>query len=99
MNLDFSDDQKFLQSEAKKFLEKEDSIKRSRSVLDESGSMDPELWKKIVDLGWTGIRIPEEFDGLGLGHLELCVIAEVLGRFIAPVPFSSSVYLFSETII
>ena len=99
MNLDFSDDQKFLQSEAKKFLEKEDSIKRSRSVLDESGSMDPELWKKIVDLGWTGIRIPEEFDGLGLGHLELCVIAEELGRFIAPVPFSSSVYLFTETII
>ena len=65
MNLDFSDDQKFLQSEAKKFLEKEDSIKRSRIVLDESGSTDLELWKKIVDLGWTGIRIPEEFDGLG----------------------------------
>ena len=48
MNLDFSDDQKFLQSEAKKFLEKEDSIKRSRSVLDESGSIDPELWQKIL---------------------------------------------------
>jgi hypothetical protein len=30
MNLDFSDDQKFLQSEAKKFLEKEESVKRSR---------------------------------------------------------------------
>ena len=50
-------------------------------------------------MGWTGIRIPEEFNGLGLGHLELCVIAEELGRFLAPVPFSSSVYLFTETII
>jgi acyl-CoA dehydrogenase len=59
MNLDFSDDQKFLQSEAKKFLEKEDSIKRSRNVLDKSGSVDAELWQKIIDLGWTGIRIPE----------------------------------------
>ena len=35
----------------------------------------------------------------GLGHLELCVIAEELGRFLAPVPFSSSVYLFTEAII
>ncbi|GIS24934.1 MAG: dehydrogenase [Gammaproteobacteria bacterium] len=60
---------------------------------------DEDLWKKIVDLGWTGIRIPEEYDGLGLGHLELCVIAEELGRFLAPVPFSSSVYLFTEAII
>ena len=73
MNLDFSDDQKFLQSEAKKFLQKEDSIKRSRNILDKSKSVDVELWKKIVDLGWTGIRVPEEYDGLGLGHLELCV--------------------------
>ena len=88
MNLDFSDDKKFLQSEAKKFLQKEDSIKRSRNVLDKSKSVDVELWKKIVDLGWTGIRVPEEYDGLGLGHLELCVIAEELGRFLAPVPFS-----------
>ena len=34
-----------------------------------------------------------------MGHLELCVIAEELGRFLAPVPFSSSVYLFTEAII
>ena len=99
MNLDFSDDQKFLQSEARKFLEKEDSIKRSRDVLDKSGSVDRDLWEKIVALGWTGVRIPDQFDGLGLGHLELCVIAEELGRFLAPVPFSSSVYLFTEAII
>ena len=86
MNLDFSDDQKFLQNEARKFLEKEESIKRSREILDQSSSLDTDLWQKIVALGWTGIRIPENFDGLGLGHLELCVIAEELGRFLAPVP-------------
>ena len=99
MNLDFSDDQKFLQEEARKFLEKENSISRSRSVLESDNKVDTELWNKIVDLGWTGIRIPEQYDGLGLGHLELCVVAEELGRFLAPVPFSSSVYLFTEAII
>ena len=99
MNLDFSDDQKFLQAEAKKFLEKENSVNRSRNVLDTDQNLDKELWSKIVELGWTGIRIPEEYGGLGLGHLELCVIAEELGRYLAPVPFSSSVYLFTEAII
>ena len=99
MNLDFSDDQKFLKEEARKFLEKENSISRSRSVLESDNKVDTELWNKIVDLGWTGIRIPEQYDGLGLGHLELCVVAEELGRFLAPVPFSSSVYLFTEAII
>ena len=99
MNLDFSDDQKFLKEEARKFLEKEEALSRSRSVLESGHKIDEELWNKIIGLGWTGIRIPEEYDGLGLGHLELCVIAEELGRFLAPVPFSSSVYLFTEAII
>ncbi|HAZ78772.1 MAG TPA: acyl-CoA dehydrogenase, partial [Porticoccaceae bacterium] len=99
MNLDFSDDQKSLQDEARRFLKKENSLERSRNVLDEKKAIDSELWQQIVDLGWTGIRIPEKYNGLGLGHLELCVIAEELGRSLAPVPFSSSVYLFTEAII
>ena len=99
MNLDFSDDQKLLQSEARKFLEKEQSLQRSRSVLNQQEALDTDLWQQIVAMGWTGIRIPEQYDGLGLGHLELCVVAEELGRSLAPVPFSSSVYLFTEAII
>ena len=67
--------------------------------MDSDKTYDQDLWNKIVELGWTGIRIPEEYQGLGLSHLELCVIAEELGRQLAPVPFSSSVYLFTETLI
>jgi len=99
MNLDFSDDQKYLQEEARKFFDKEGGLSNARKVMDESRDADHELWKKIVELGWTAIRIPETYDGLGLGHLELCVIAEELGRSLAPVPFSSSVYFFTEAII
>ena len=99
MNLDFSEDQKFLQDEAKKFFDKEGGLSNARSVMDNSLEGDKELWQKIVALGWTGIRIPEAYQGLGLGHLELCVIAEELGRSLAPVPFSSSVYFFTEALI
>ena len=73
MNLDFSDDQKFLQDEARKFFDKEGGLANARKVMDESISHEDSLWAKIVELGWTGIRIPEEYDGLGLGHLALDV--------------------------
>jgi len=53
----------------------------------------------MVDLGWTATTIPETHGGLGLSYLELCVLAEELGRSLAPTPFSSSVYLATEAIL
>ena len=99
MNFDFSDDQKYLRDEARKFLEAECTIADVRSVLDNDDvSHNAEVWQKIVAMGWLGAAIPEEYGGLGLGMLELCVIAEELGRVLAPVPFSSSAYYFAEAI-
>ena len=46
--------------------------------MDADSDLDQDLWNQIVSMGWTGIRIPEQYEGLGLGHLELCVIAEEL---------------------
>ena len=97
MNFDFSDDQKLLRDQARKFLA--DKCDRSivRSVLeDDKINHSDNLWKEISNMGWTGTAIPEEYGGLGLGMLELCVIAEELGRSLAPTPFSSSIYLFAE---
>ncbi|GAA0466564.1 acyl-CoA dehydrogenase family protein [Parasphingorhabdus litoris] len=99
MNFDFSDDQKFLRDEARKFLEAQCTSAHVRAVLDDDGmSHNDEVWQKIVEMGWLGAAIPEEYGGLGLGMLELCVIAEELGRVLAPVPFGSSAYFFAETI-
>ena len=69
------------------------ALRRRRNVYDAA------LWKQIAEMGWMGTAIPEEFGGLGLGYLELCVIAEELGRALAPVPFSSTVYLFAEALL
>ncbi|MBT7757098.1 MAG: acyl-CoA/acyl-ACP dehydrogenase, partial [Rhodospirillaceae bacterium] len=43
--------------------------------------------------------IPEEYGGSGMGHLELCVLAEELGRALAPTPFASSIYLGAEALL
>ena len=99
MNFDFSDDQKYLRDEARKFLEAQCTIAEVRKVLDDDTlGHNAEVWQKVVEMGWLGAAIPEEHGGLGLGMLELCVIAEELGRVLAPVPFSSSAYYFAEAI-
>ena len=98
MNFDFSDDQKMLKEQVRKFLADKCPMSVTRRVLDGDEPYAKEVWKGLVEMGLTGTAIPEEFGGLGLGALELCVIAEELGRAAAPVPFSSSIYLAAEAI-
>src|SRR4051795_3257080 len=98
MNFDFSDDQKQLRDEARKYLAEKCSPKAVREVLDGKAAY-KELWKGLAEMGFLGVAIPEEFGGAGAGHLELCVIAEEIGRALAPVPFASTVYLAAEAIL
>jgi alkylation response protein AidB-like acyl-CoA dehydrogenase len=99
MNFDFSDEQKQLRDEARRFLAKQCAPAAVRAVLDGKAPYDRELWKGLADMGFLGVAIPEQFGGVGAGHLELCVIAEEIGRALAPVPFSSTVYLAAEAIL
>src|SRR5713101_6092524 len=99
MNFDFSDEQKQLRDEARKFLAEKCPPKAVRTVVDGKEPYDRELWKGLAEMGFLGVAVPEEFGGAGAGHLELCVIAEEMGRALAPVPFSSTVYLAAEAIL
>src|SRR6266849_5854226 len=83
MNFDFSDEQKQLRDEARKFLAEKCPPKAVRVVLDGKEPYDRELWKGLAEMGFLGVAIPEEFGGAGAGHLELCVIAEEMGRALA----------------
>ncbi len=99
MNFDFSDEQKQMRDEARKFLAEKCPPKAVRAVLDGKEPYDRELWKGLAEMGFLGIAIPGKFGGAGAGHLELCVIAEEMGRALAPVPFSSTVYLAAEALL
>ena len=100
MNFDYSDDQKSLKGEARRFLEQNSPIKAVRAVLNDAEvSYDKALWSKVAEMGWLGAAIPEEHGGLGLGHVELCAIAEELGRVVAPIPFASTVYFVAEAVM
>jgi alkylation response protein AidB-like acyl-CoA dehydrogenase len=99
MDFDFSEDQKFLKNEARKFLDARCPVDVVRSVLDDPAkSHDADLWKAVAAQGWLGAAIAEEHGGLGLGGIELCAIAEELGRSLAPIPFASTVYFVAEAL-
>lgn len=99
MNFEFSDEQNMLRDQAVSFLHDKSPLSVARKILEGDAPYDEELWKGITDLGWTATAIPEEYQGIGMGHLELCVLAEELGRALTPVPFSSTVYLATEAIL
>ncbi len=100
MNFDFSEEQYLLRDQARKFLGDRSSPAAVRAVLeDDTKAYDRELWRGMAELGWVGTTIPEEYGGAGLSGEDLCVIAEELGRTLAPTPFSSSVYLATEALL
>lgn len=99
MNFDFSDEQRALKDEARRFLAAVCPLTVVRAALEGTASYDQALWSRIGEQGWFGAVIPEEYGGLGIGHVELCALAEELGRALAPVPFASSVYQFAEALL
>jgi alkylation response protein AidB-like acyl-CoA dehydrogenase len=99
MNFEFSAEQKQMAAEARRFLAAKCPPSAVRAILEGPEPYDRELWKGLAEMGFLGVVIPEEFGGLGLGYLELCVIAEEMGRALAPVPFSSSVMLATEFLL
>jgi alkylation response protein AidB-like acyl-CoA dehydrogenase len=62
-----------------------------RSGLDAPEESLPDFWEDLAAQGWLGIHLPEEYGGSGFGLLELCVVAEELGRAVAPGPFLPTV--------
>ena len=99
MEFDFSPDQKQLKEQARRFLADRCDRTVVRAVLDGPQSYDAELWKGLAGQGFLGAVIPEAYGGLGAGYLEACVIAEELGRAVAPVPYSSSIGLAAELVL
>jgi alkylation response protein AidB-like acyl-CoA dehydrogenase len=92
MNFDFPDELTQLRDQARRFLADRCPPSVPRRILDTPEPYAANLWQAMA-------AIPEEYGGVGLGRLAVCVLAEELGRAVAPVPFSSSVYLATEAIM
>ncbi|MGQ5702075.1 acyl-CoA dehydrogenase family protein [Sandaracinobacteroides sp. A072] len=99
MNFDLSDDAKTLQDAARKFLDARAGPAVARKVMNDGATHDAELWAAVVEQGWPAARVPEAHGGLGLGPDEACVLAEEMGRSLAPVPLMSTMAVIEALLI
>jgi alkylation response protein AidB-like acyl-CoA dehydrogenase len=99
MQFDFSEDQKALQADVRRFFERACPISVVRSLIDSDASHEASLWQQISEQGFLAAAIPEEYGGAGAGYLELCLIAEEAGRALAPLPGVSSIYQAAELLL
>src|SRR5579871_324782 len=91
MDFVFSDDQDALRTAVRSFLQLEAPKEYVRRMAEHNDAgMTPEMWRNIVDLGWTGLLVPEAHGGLGLGIVDAVVVQEEMGRAIFPGPYFSS---------
>lgn len=90
MQLEFSADQEDLRASVRSVLEHECGIDTVRQRV-EKGQPATAAWRRMQELGWPALTLPEAAGGLGLGPVEVAVVAEELGRVVAPVPWLPTV--------
>ncbi len=93
MEFTFSDEQDALRDAVRSFVARDADIAYVRGLLDDPVGVTPQGWSSLADLGWTGLLVPEEHGGLGLGLTDVVVVQEELGRGAFPGPFFSSAIL------
>lgn len=91
MGIALTDDHRELAEVARGFLTAQKARWAARSLLDATDEPRPGLWQNLVELGWLGLHVDEEYGGSGFGLPELVVVIEELGRAVAPGPFVPTV--------
>jgi alkylation response protein AidB-like acyl-CoA dehydrogenase len=94
VELDFTTEQDELRDSMRAVLARESPVTLARAVVEDDSVRPTELWKTLTELGWTALTISGTDGGIGLGMVEAGILAEELGRVIAPGPLLSTVTQF-----
>lgn len=99
LDFGFSEEQEMLRDAAKRFLADNCPTTFVRKMMADSTAHDKEFWKKLVELGWPGLLIPEQFGGQGGSFLDMTVVAEEAGKVLVPGPFFTSALVAAPLLI
>lgn len=101
MPLVLNEEQRLLKDTAKEFLASNSPVEALRTLRDEKNETgyDTALWQQMAELGWAGIVLPEDYDGLDFGFMGLGTIIEESGRTLTASPLISSVVLGASAIL
>lgn len=93
MEFALSAEQELLKKELRNFLETESPKSMVKKIESSELGYSPELWKKMAELGWLGLILPEEYGGVGGNLVDLAVLFEEVGRAVFPSPLFSTIVL------
>lgn len=91
MSIAITDDHRALAETVADFLQNKGALSAARALLDSKDEPLTDLWGEMVQLGWPGLHIPEEYGGSGYGLEELVIVVEETGRTMTPGPLVPTV--------
>ena len=99
MSLVINEEQNMLKSSAKELLDLKSPISLMRELRDDNyNQFDTDLWKEMVEMGWTALTVPEDYNGFNFGYVGLGQLIEEMGKKLTVSPMISTV-LISTTIV
>ena len=94
MDFEYDDEQQALREAVRGLVGKaySDFEQRRQTVADDPGFSE-RLWSQLAEMGILGLPFAEQHGGMGAGAVEVGIVAQELGRVIAPEPFVTTVVL------
>jgi alkylation response protein AidB-like acyl-CoA dehydrogenase len=93
MDLTLSDEQRLLRESAERFVSETCNAEYRRRLANDPLGFSAEIWKQFAELGWLALPIPEAYDGLGGGAVEIGILMEAFGRGLVSEPYLSTVVI------
>jgi acyl-CoA dehydrogenase len=82
-----TEDEQMLAETVTRFIERDYTFERRRSIIAKEGSFDPESWKTLAELGVMGLLAPADAGGYGGGIKDMAIVAESLGAGLVVEPY------------
>jgi len=97
----FGDDEQMVRDQARRFLKESFGVERLRKLVAadhesayettvQPGPWDQDLWRQMVELGWTGLGVPEDAGGVGMPVIAVASLAEEAGRVALVAPLTAT---------
>lgn len=95
MSVVLTEDQLMFRDAAKRFAAERAPVSQLRKLRDDSDTVGlrREVWKQMADMGWAGVLVPQNYGGVGFGHVGAGLIAEEIGRNLSATPLLSTAVL------
>ncbi|MDW8362342.1 MAG: acyl-CoA dehydrogenase family protein [Myxococcales bacterium] len=98
MDFDLTEEQRLLADAARRFVRHDSPVARARRMREDARGWEPDVWRKMGELGWLGLSLPERAGGAGGSMVDVMVLLEALGAGLVPEPYIASAVLAAQAI-